>query len=202
MFDLPAIRTRLAGFSPALAAPPEEVGAHAAVALLLHQPAGASTEILLIRRSEREGDHWSGDVALPGGRREAADQSITATAVREAFEEVGVRLETPLARLDDFDVRRAPRAWPLLVSPFVFALDERPPLAPNHEVEETIWTPLSVLTDAGNRTSATFRRGAKEYTRPAVRCGRFLVWGITLHVLESFFRSLGVERYGTPAALA
>ncbi|MBI4879012.1 MAG: CoA pyrophosphatase [Planctomycetes bacterium] len=202
MFDLPAIRTRLAGFTPALAAPPEEVGAHAAVALLLCQPAGAGTEVLLIRRSEREGDRWSGDVALPGGRREAGDQSIAATARREAFEEVGVRLEAPLARLDDYDVRRAPRAWPLVVTPFVFALDERPPVTPNHEVEQTIWTPLSALADARNATFCTFRRGTKEYTRPGVRCGRFIVWGITLHVLESFFRSLRVERYGAPAAPA
>ena len=41
--------------------------------------AAAELELLFIRRSEREGDPWSGHVAFPGGRRSADDPDLPAT---------------------------------------------------------------------------------------------------------------------------
>ncbi len=49
-------------------------------------------ELLVIKRSEAEHDHWSGHMALPGGRVEPEDESLLATAARETFEEVGLDL--------------------------------------------------------------------------------------------------------------
>src|SRR5579863_6444108 len=50
-------------------------------------------EVLLIKRAERDGDPWSGHIALPGGRVQKQDESFKATAVRETREEVGVDLD-------------------------------------------------------------------------------------------------------------
>jgi len=47
-------------------------------------------EILLIKRSTYDGPH-SAQMAFPGGKREVSDESLLATAYREAYEEI--RLE-------------------------------------------------------------------------------------------------------------
>lgn len=47
-------------------------------------------EVLFIRRTSREGDRWTGHVALPGGRRDPEDSDDASTAIRETREEVGL----------------------------------------------------------------------------------------------------------------
>ncbi|HEU5217398.1 MAG TPA: NUDIX domain-containing protein, partial [Gemmatimonadales bacterium] len=76
----------------------------AAVAVIL---APDPDSVLLIRRAEREGDKWSGHLALPGGRWSPGDPDLAATARRETIEEVGVDLSgvTVAAELDDLAPR-------------------------------------------------------------------------------------------------
>src|SRR5262244_1017581 len=63
----------------------------AAVSLILSEARG-SAQTLIIKRAERPGDHWSGHLALPGGRAQTEDRDLIATAARETFEEVGINL--------------------------------------------------------------------------------------------------------------
>ena len=62
----------------------------AAVALVFRAPAGGDTELLVIRRAEREGDPWSGQMGLPGGGQAPNERSLEDTAIRETLEETGV----------------------------------------------------------------------------------------------------------------
>ena len=104
----------------------------AAVAVLLVPD---PLSVLLIRRSEREGDPWSGHVALPGGRAELEDVDLAATAIRETAEEVGVLLDRTqlLGALDDVAPRSSvPRIF--TVRPFVFGLASQPSLQLSSEV--------------------------------------------------------------------
>jgi hypothetical protein len=79
---------RIEELAEALAARPPrraeavERGSSAAVALLL-RPSSDGPELLLIRRAEREGDPWSGHMALPGGRADPGDRDAAATAAAE-----------------------------------------------------------------------------------------------------------------------
>ena len=63
----------------------------AAVAIIMKSSESTSS-LLLIRRTERRGDPWSGQIAFPGGHRAPGDRSFLETAMREASEEVGISL--------------------------------------------------------------------------------------------------------------
>src|SRR5215210_8407199 len=93
----------------------------AAVALVLREGL-EGPELLVIKRSEAEHDHWSGHLALPGGRVEPEDESLLATAARETFEEVGLDLRAggeAVARLGTVNPQ-SPLAPRVSVTPFVF----------------------------------------------------------------------------------
>ena len=62
----------------------------AAVAIV--RTRGPDSTILLMRRAEREDDAWSGHWSFPGGRRDESDVDLLQTALRELWEECGIRL--------------------------------------------------------------------------------------------------------------
>ncbi len=72
--------------------PPEMLGENAreAAVLVPFLRIEESWHILYIRRAHYEGDRHSGQVAFAGGKRDPGDDSLLATALREAGEEVGV----------------------------------------------------------------------------------------------------------------
>ena len=187
--SLDALEAKLAGRSPTLSEPPDEIGSHAAVALLLAEsPNGV--ELLFIERARRPGDHWSGDMAFPGGRRQAEDVDIAATAAREVREEIGVELPPPMARLDDYDARTGRRPWPLLVSLFAYRLPDMPAMRLNHEVESVVWTSLDRLTDPQAATRHRFPRAGTHVVMPAVALDERVVWGMTYTMLSGFLDAI------------
>src|SRR5262245_27327606 len=80
--------------------------ARAAVAVVLRQ-IGEGLDLLLIQRSERHGDPWSGHMAFPGGRQHPSDIDLFATAARETCEEVGIDLNVHGELLGHLDELRA-----------------------------------------------------------------------------------------------
>ena len=64
---------------------------HAAVAMVFAGDAKAP-DLCVIRRAERAGDPWSGQMAFPGGKSEPQDDSLRHAAERETLEEVGLKL--------------------------------------------------------------------------------------------------------------
>jgi 8-oxo-dGTP pyrophosphatase MutT (NUDIX family) len=64
-------------------------GRPAAVLILVYPDADGEARVVLTERADR-GGHHSGEVSFPGGRAEAEDADLVATALREANEEVGL----------------------------------------------------------------------------------------------------------------
>lgn len=115
------------------------------------------------------------------------DPEIERTARREVEEEIGIQLGSPIGRLDDFDARTSARSWPLVVSPFVYALPDRPDTTLNHEVNDVLWVRLGeLLTPASAaRHELSEARGVQSF--PAVRHREFVIWGMTYRMLANFF---------------
>jgi 8-oxo-dGTP pyrophosphatase MutT (NUDIX family) len=160
----------------------------AAVAVVL---APSPDAVLLIRRAERAGDPWSGHMALPGGRRDRQDEDLIATAVRETFEEVGLRLDRTdlLGGLADV-VPRTPVLPPIAVRPFVFGLAERPPLTPNPEVAAVRWVHVDHLLHPETYHSARLEIRGEPRDFPAYRVDEAVVWGMTERILTGLLAQL------------
>jgi 8-oxo-dGTP pyrophosphatase MutT (NUDIX family) len=182
------ICARLSAYRPKLAEAPSGDHWLAAVALVFCAPADEPAELLFIERALKEGDPWSGHMAFPGGRREGTDPDLVATSVRETREEVGLELGAPIARLDDF---ANARAGSLVVSPFVYQLDARPKLAPNREVQSTVWIPVPWLLHPDAAVDYEISRESQKLVFPAVRYDRYTVWGLTYRILANLFEALG-----------
>ncbi|WP_420435902.1 NUDIX hydrolase [Candidatus Poriferisodalis sp.] len=98
--------------------------------------------VLLTRRGSHLRGH-GGQWALPGGRLDAGETPLEA-AMREADEEVGLRLTSNdlLGRLDDYPTRSG-----YVISPFVFWLsDDRDPVANPAEVASVHRVSMRELT--------------------------------------------------------
>jgi 8-oxo-dGTP pyrophosphatase MutT (NUDIX family) len=167
----------------------------AAVALVL-RGGTEGAELLVIKRSEAERDHWSGHLALPGGRMEPEDGSLLTTALRETFEEVGIDLRAGgevLARLGTV-TPQSPYAPRVSVTPFVVAA---PPeydasrgaakeLELSEEVAAAFWAPVAALKRGGR--SGVFRMtfAGVEREWPAYPSEHGMIWGITERILTEF----------------
>ncbi len=198
-FDI--LHTRLQTLEENFGPIPEEDGVrvHAAVSLILRE--GAELEVLLIKRAEIDGDPWSGQMAFPGGRKDASDFSLLQTAMRETEEEVGLSLESEAVRLG----RLAPtipathRLPPITIFPFVFGVPSKTQArVASSEVDETLWVPLSRLQSPGSESTVEIHYpdgSSRDF--PCLRINGRVVWGLTYRILVGFFGILpSAQTYG------
>ena len=164
----------------------------AALILLYPDATGEAHIVLMVRPS---GDHiHAGQVALPGGKREAGDMFPEGTALREACEEVGLDAELAGVRtmgvLETVDVR---------VSGFmmvpVLAVAEREPVfvADRREVAQILTVPVRhFLPDAPIELVEEDRAGwLLRYGAYPVAGHR--VWGATGRALAQLGAVLGLD---------
>lgn len=172
---------RVADLSRMLKPVSQEQGANAAVALLL-KPAGDDLDVLFVERAENPADFWSGQMALPGGKRDLCDQNLQETVVRESAEEIGVDLLECCQFLGVLEPLRSVPRPDLQILPFVVLVESDLLISLNREeLEESIWISLRDLAD--NRGTVNFGFGEL----PACVVGDTVIWGLTYRILESFF---------------
>lgn len=173
------VRARLAGLSPRRVHQPEAW--EAAVALIV-VPTGSDLEMLFIKRAEQPGDPWSGQMGLPGGRRDTADGALLDTVVRETMEEIAVPLSPSelLGELDDLypNIKGLPQ---VIVRPFVFGLPARPEIRPSEEVAGHVWVSLAELRSSELRTEVVVMD--RRMPVDAFVVGEHVIWGMTHRIV-------------------
>jgi 8-oxo-dGTP pyrophosphatase MutT (NUDIX family) len=146
-------------------------------------------EVLLIKRARRDGDPWSGHMALPGGRRGASDATLLATAVRETVEEIGLDLEAAGLHLGRLEVVRpaSPYLPRMSITPHVFGVPaDTAAAATSDEVDAVHWVSLDLLRHPATRGEIEIPLPGGAQRFPGLRVAGDIVWGLTYRILEDF----------------
>jgi len=142
--------------------------------------------ILFIRRASCEGDRHSGQVAFAGGKRDDVDDSLLATALREAEEEVGLSPDDVEVlghinhhhTISEFQVRPYVAAIPW---PYRLRADEV-------EVARIFTMPLTWLADRANYRTEQRHHPRSQRPWPVVYYDRYdgeILWGATARMTLS-----------------
>lgn len=165
-------------------------GRESAVLVLLGEELGTGPDVLVLQRAATLRNH-AGQPAFPGGAVDPCDADATATALREANEEVDLdpNSVTVLAEL--------PKLW-IPVSDFVVTpvlgwwhrphpVHSREPA----EVAHVARLPVAELVDPKNRMRVRHPSG---WIGPAFSARGMLVWGFTAGVLATLLEMGGWAR--------
>jgi 8-oxo-dGTP pyrophosphatase MutT (NUDIX family) len=155
----------------------------AAVLIPLHLRDGSQCVVLTKRTDLVE--HHKGEISLPGGAMDTADNDILTTALRETEEEIGVdrsHVEI-LGSLDDIVTISN-----FVVTPVVGVISQSPYPFTIHpdEVAELIEIPLDHLTEPANLTEEPRERDGVQYLNYIYRYRRHEVWGATGRILHQY----------------
>ena len=146
--------------------------------------------VILTKRSSKL-RHHPGQIAFPGGKQDAGDPDITATALREAEEEIGIerRSVEVLGFLPRHETVTGFDVTPVLArlhGPFQ-------PRAEQGEVDEVFDVPLAHVLELG-RYRVEKRRWRGDWRRYyAVPYGPYYIWGATARILRNLADLAGPE---------
>jgi 8-oxo-dGTP pyrophosphatase MutT (NUDIX family) len=192
--DHPTLRRlrRVLSERPGALAPDDGAPRRAAVAIVLRDTGESQLELLLIKRSERHDDPWSGQIALPGGRHDPTDATLQDTAIRETREETGIDLARDgfvLGTLDELRPR-TPVLPPIIVTPFVAVVRADVVIETSDEVALAFWVPLSTLADPSLAVESEVTARGATWRVPSYLLGGHIVWGMTERILRNLLRLL------------
>jgi 8-oxo-dGTP pyrophosphatase MutT (NUDIX family) len=161
---------------------------NAAVAILIYPNAEGEEELIFIKRTEYEGHH-SGQVSFQGGKEDKEDNSLVSTAIRECYEEIGIKLleKNLIGALTPVYVMVSE----FMVYPYIFIYPSVPELLPDPaEVKYTIRFPLYKLLDPNIRKEKTMQIMGHNIDVPYFHIENETVWGATAMMLSEFIEIL------------
>jgi len=176
----PKLAAFLAGVTPG-----EEIPAAVLVPLFL--AAGSDAPRLVLTRRRADLRRHAGEIAFPGGRRDAEDSDLSETALREAEEEIG------LARGDVTLLGSLPPvstfATNYVIHPFVAEIPAGLRWSASaREVDAVLELPVDALR-AGRTRTRMERRGIS-FETDAYVVEDHLIWGATARIIEHLFERL------------
>jgi 8-oxo-dGTP pyrophosphatase MutT (NUDIX family) len=147
---------------------------------------------LLFTKRANTVEYHKGEVSFPGGVVDESDESWERTAIRETFEEIGVRQEDIeiLGQLDDMTTLTSQ----FVIHPFVGVIPFPYSFEINHkEVEHLIEIPLLLFLNHSQPQPYTIKRDGKRLEIPVFVYEDAVIWGATERILENF---IGLIRPG------
>jgi len=148
--------------------------------------------VLFTKRTNRV-EHHKSQISFPGGAVDKDDDSLEETALREAYEEIGLlkgdvellgRTDDMLTMVSDFIVHpfvgRIPYPYPFKINP--------------HEVDSIVVMPLYIfidkrfghIKDSVDVDGFTYHGTSYEYQG-------HVIWGATARIMENFIRIVGAN---------
>jgi len=124
-------------------------------------------KFLIIKRAERNGDPWSGDMGLPGGHVKSGESCIDA-ALRECKEEIGFE-----PKIIGFLGYYFPNNIKIKVAVFLARYENERVKIDDHEISRYFWISRNDLVE---------QEGAYLYNN-------YKIWGMTFRVLRDYFKN-------------
>ena len=153
---------------------------------------------VLVPLYEREGEYWvlftkrtqkvehhKGQISFPGGARDEGDRELVDTALRETFEEIGVRPED-VEILGELD-RMGTFTSNFLITPFVGIIPYPYEFTiARDEIEELVEVPMSALLDEKNYREEHQVYEGRTYVASFFEYKGKVIWGATARILKQF----------------
>ncbi len=138
-------------------------------------------QVILTKRSSAL-KHHPGQIAFPGGKQDETDADVTAAALREAEEEIGLPPE--MAEILGF-LPTHETVTSFTVTPVVAVMRDRfQPVPEPGEVDEVFSTPLAHLLNPENYLVESRRWRGQRRRYYAVPYGPYYIWGATARILR------------------
>jgi 8-oxo-dGTP pyrophosphatase MutT (NUDIX family) len=147
----------------------------------------AAPTVLLTVRTTHLPDH-AGQIAFPGGKIEAVDESPLDAALREAHEEIGLEAQAvePIGYLDLYMTALGYRIVPTIAR---VAPGFRLTLNPS-EVDEVFEVPLAFLMEEANHQRHSREWKGMMRTVYAMPFGERYIWGVTAGILRNLYERI------------
>ena len=140
-------------------------------------------QVILTRRSMNMKKH-SGQISFPGGKFEDEDKTLDATALREAFEEIGLSSKNVClwGSLPSHETVTGFRVFPFIgvVNGYEIQINS------SAEVSEVFKVPLEFLLDERSYSKHSVTWNGEKRSYLAVPYGPYYIWGATARILYNF----------------
>jgi 8-oxo-dGTP pyrophosphatase MutT (NUDIX family) len=151
-------------------------------------------EIILTQRADHLSTH-GGEVSFPGGKWEAADPTLLATALRESEEEIDLVPNV----VDVINVQSPQYSyWGVKVTPYVGIVPHNVTLRANPaELHSVFRVPVSFFLEDRRIQTDVYHVNEQELWSPVYHYEGYKIWGLTARILVEFLNrawNAGMER--------
>ena len=147
----------------------------------------SQVQVLFTKRTSKLSNH-GGQISFPGGGQDKTDSGPAYAALRETYEEIGVKCEQMeiLARLDQTTTITG-----FCITPFLGIIEPGSQYVINrHEVERLIMVPLVKVLNIRNYQEEEIIWEDNPTYWIALKHGNDVIWGATARILLSFIGAL------------
>ncbi|MGO4710868.1 CoA pyrophosphatase [Chryseobacterium sp. 2TAF14] len=139
----------------------------------------------LIVRSKNERDRHSGQISLPGGKREEMDEDFAQTAIRETSEEIGIEKHYVRIIRELSPIYIPPSNF--YVYPFISYTKKNPEfILQQSEAVEVIEFPITSFLNLPDSPEIMALPGAGGHEVPVINFNGYIIWGATAMILSEF----------------